>query len=122
MGLDTDTGVNGRHLSTRLRLAVPMVRALVKRPDIYVLDLTPVLTVVGDHGALMTRLRQHCAGKTLIALLSHDSLARDADLTVEFSGNRGQVRSGSPPRFRQEGESARRRESVREPADIGGAP
>lgn len=120
MGLDTDAGVNGRYLSTRMRFAVPLVRAMIKHPQIYVLDLTPLLSVLDDGDALVARLRRLCADSTLIALVSHDSLAAGADLTVEFVGPRGQIRTGGPER-KGEGPAEGRRAGLREAADIGGA-
>jgi hypothetical protein len=70
---------------------VPLVRALIKRPEIYVLDIEGLLSTSTDPTTLITRLRAHCEGKTLFLLLTHASLLEDADLTVSFEGARGTV-------------------------------
>lgn len=91
LGLDTDTGINGRYLPARLRLAIPLARVLIKRPQIYLLDPGPLLAVLNQPAALLTRLRKHCRGQTLFLLLSDDTLAKDVDVKMIFEGPNGRV-------------------------------
>ena len=121
LGLDADTGRNGRHLSARLRLSVPLARALVKCPDIYVLDLSPLAGVIDQPEALIARLRPYCDGKTLVVLASQGALAKDADLTVEFTSTKGQVKVKSSEREAAAKSAEPQREGVNEPAEIGAA-
>ena len=120
LGLDADTGVNGRQLSTRLRFAVPLVRALIKCPDIFVLDLTGLLTVSERGEEVMTRLHRYCEGKTLIILVGHATVPKQAELVVEFHGARGQVkRQPSETTAKERTRNDKVQAPVREPVTAG---
>jgi putative ABC transport system ATP-binding protein len=96
LGLDAETGNKGRYLPARLRFAVPLVRALIKHPEIYVLDIDALLSTSADPMALIARLRVHCEGKTLFLLLADGHLAENVDLIVNFSDARGTITSREP--------------------------
>jgi putative ABC transport system ATP-binding protein len=91
LGLDAETGSKGRHLPARLRFAVPLVRALIKHPEIYVLDIEALLATTTDTQALVVRLQTHCETKTLFLLLADESLAGAADMIISFNGAQGTV-------------------------------
>ncbi|WP_332683888.1 ABC transporter ATP-binding protein/permease [Bosea sp. (in: a-proteobacteria)] len=91
LGLDTDVGPRGRHLPLRLRLMVPLAQALIKRPDILVLDLDGFLAVGSDPAGLVARLMAHCRDQTLFLLLTDDTLAADIPEKVVFRGPAGRL-------------------------------
>jgi len=91
LGLDTDCGIRGRFLPARLKLAVPLAQALIKSPQIAVLDLTALLATSSEPDAIVERLRKHCAGMTLFLLLGDASLARDISPRIVFSGPSGAI-------------------------------
>ena len=91
LGLDAETGSKGRYLPARLRFAVPLVRALIKHPEIYVLDIEALLATTTDTKALVARLQAHCETKTLFLLLADESLAENADMIISFAGAHGTV-------------------------------
>ncbi len=91
LGLDTDCGIRGRYLPTRLRLAVPLAQALIKAPQIVVLDPSALLATTERAPEIVRRLREHCAGVTLFLLLSDASLAEDIALRIVFDGPTGVI-------------------------------
>jgi putative ABC transport system ATP-binding protein len=91
LGLDAETGNKGRHLPARLRFAVPLVRALIKHPEIYILDIEALLATTPEALPLVARLKAHCAGKTLFLLLADAQLADESDLVISFTGAHGTV-------------------------------
>lgn len=91
IGLNTDSGIRGRHLPTRLKLAVPLAQALIKTPQIAVLDITALLATTKQPEDLVHRLREHCKGMTLFLLLSDASLASGIRLRIVFNGSSGTI-------------------------------
>lgn len=91
LGLDTDVGPRGRHLPLRLRLMVPLAQALIKRPDILVLDLDGFLAAGSDPAGLVSRLIAHCREQTLFLLLTDPHLAADISEKLVFRGPAGQI-------------------------------
>lgn len=97
IGLNTDTGLRGRYLPARLKLAVPLAQALIKSPQIAVLDITALLGTAKDPAGVVARLREHCAGMTLFLLLSDVTLAADIVPKVAFQGSIGMVQLNETP-------------------------
>lgn len=91
LGLDTESGIRGRYLPARLRHAVPLVQALVKAPQIAVLDLGGLLAISDEPEEIVSRLRDYCAGKTLFLLLADGKLATGAPVRVAFHGAAGTI-------------------------------
>jgi putative ABC transport system ATP-binding protein len=91
IGLNTDCGIRGRYLPTRLRLAVPLAQALIKVPQIAVLDITGLAATARDPKGLIARLREHCAGMTLFLLLGDASLAEGISPRIVFNGPSGVI-------------------------------
>lgn len=98
LGLDTESGIRGRFLPARLRQVVPLMQALIKAPQIAVLDLSTFLAISEDPAAIVARLRRHCSGMTLFLLVGDASLLEDVPLRVAFHGPTGVVESGAWPR------------------------
>ncbi|MCU4178288.1 ABC transporter ATP-binding protein/permease [Bosea sp. BH3] len=97
LGLDTESGIRGRYLPARLRQAVPLVQALVKAPQIAVLDLTSLLAISEEPERIMHRLREYCADGTLFLLLGDANLVEDVPLRVAFHGPTGTVQAETGP-------------------------
>ncbi|KRE09826.1 hypothetical protein ASE63_04725 [Bosea sp. Root381] len=93
IGLNTDCGIRGRYLPARLKLAVPLAQALIKAPQIAVLDIGAFLALSGEAKAVVDRLREHCAGMTLFLLAGDASLVGDIPLRIVFIGPTGTVES-----------------------------
>ncbi|TCR67285.1 ABC transporter ATP-binding protein [Bosea sp. BK604] len=94
LGLDTDCGIRGRYLPQRLRLAVPLAEALIKAPQIAVLDPTALIATTSKGPEIIRRLREHCAGMTLFLLLGDASLANDITPRIVFHGPSGVIEDG----------------------------
>lgn len=97
IGLNTDTGLRGRYLPARLKLAVPLAQALIKSPQVAVLDITALLGTAKDPAGVIARLREHCAGMTLFLLLSDANLAAGIVPKVIFQGPIGMVELDERP-------------------------
>ncbi|PTM40898.1 ABC transporter transmembrane domain-containing protein [Bosea sp. 124] len=93
IGLDTDCGIRGRFLPTRLKLAVPLAQALIKAPQIAVLDMGAFLATSAEPDQIIGRLREHCAGMTLFLLVGDASLVADIPLRIVFDGPSGTIES-----------------------------
>lgn len=97
LGLDTESGIRGRFLPARLRQAVPLVQALVKAPQIAVLDISALLAISDDPEEIVARLHSYCAGMTLILLVGDANLAGEVPLRVVFHGATGTVEAQDTP-------------------------
>ncbi|SFI99699.1 putative ABC transport system ATP-binding protein [Bosea sp. OK403] len=91
IGLNTDCGIRGRFLPGRLKLAVPLAQALIKAPQIAVLDVAALVATSPEPEALIARLREHCAGMTLFLLLGDASLSAGISPRIVFSGPSGVI-------------------------------
>ena len=97
LGLDTESGIRGRYLPARLRQAVPLMQALIKAPQIAVLDVSGLLAISDDPAGIVERLRRYCSGMTLFLLMGDANLLQDVPLRVLFQGPTGVVEAGTPP-------------------------
>jgi putative ABC transport system ATP-binding protein len=95
IGLNTDCGIRGRFLPTRLKLAIPLAQALIKAPQIAILDLGAFLATTAEPEAVIARLREHCAGMTLFLLVRDDHLVGDIPLRIVFNGPSATLESGT---------------------------
>jgi putative ABC transport system ATP-binding protein len=95
VGLNTDCGIRGRFLPTRLKLAVPLAQALIKAPQIAILDIGAFLATTPEPEAVIARLREHCAGMTLFLLVRDAHLVGDIPLRIVFNGPTAMLESGT---------------------------
>jgi putative ABC transport system ATP-binding protein len=93
LGLNTDVGLRGRYLPLRLRLMVPLAQALIKRPDILVLDLDAFAVTCADPGGLVRRIANYCQDRTTFLLLTDQGLAADISEKIIFNGAVARVNS-----------------------------
>lgn len=91
LGLNTDVGLRGRYMPMRLRQMVPIAQALIKRPDILVLDLDGFLASSPDPDGLVGNLLEHCARQTVFLLLTDASHAADIECEIVFDGAAGRL-------------------------------
>lgn len=94
LGLDTESGIRGRYLPARLLHAIPLAQALVKAPQIAVLDVSALLAISDEPEKIVARLRSYCAGMTLFLLLGDARLVEDVPMRVVFHGATGSVEAG----------------------------
>ncbi|MGO4172020.1 ABC transporter transmembrane domain-containing protein [Bosea sp. TAF32] len=94
LGLDTESGIRGRYLPARLLHAIPLAQALVKAPQIAVLDVSALLAISDEPEKIVARLRSYCAGMTLFLLLGDARLVEDIPMRVVFHGATGSVEAG----------------------------
>ena len=97
LGLDTESGIRGRFLPARLRQAIPLVEALVKAPQIAVLDISALLAISDEPKEIVARLRSYCTGMTLFLLVGDAKLVGDVPLRVVFHGEAGTVEAQDTP-------------------------
>lgn len=97
LGLDTESGIRGRYLPARLRQAVPLVEALIKAPQIAVLDISALLAISDEPEAIVARLRSYCEGMTLFLLVGDANLVGEVPLRVVFHGATGTVEALGTP-------------------------
>ncbi len=93
IGLNTDCGIRGRFLPTRLKLAVPLAQALIKAPQVAVLDVGTFLATSAEPDQVLARLREHCASMTLFLLVGDASLVDGIPLRIVFNGPSGTIES-----------------------------
>ncbi len=88
LGLAYEIGPAGRLLSSQQRAAIALVRSLITRPDMLVLD--GALSVFGQAEAatILAALRHEMAGRSLVATLSAADDVSGFDEVLEFDGSR----------------------------------
>jgi putative ABC transport system ATP-binding protein len=93
IGLDYQAGHGGRLLFPAQRAAVSLARALIKRPDILILN--DALGAFGemDAAALIGRVRDTFQGRSLIVTSRDREIADEYETVVEFDGGRVQASS-----------------------------
>jgi putative ABC transport system ATP-binding protein len=88
MGLDAPAGPSGRQLVPRQRAAVVLVRALIGRPDMLVLDNALSSFTPSEARIVIARIRQDLTGRSLVVTLNDMDEAAEFDLAIEFDGPR----------------------------------
>ncbi|WP_413989859.1 cyclic nucleotide-binding domain-containing protein [Labrys okinawensis] len=101
LGLDHEVGPKGRTLMVTQRAAIGLVRCLIKRPEILILD-QPVLSTSGEEQQrIFSAVRRRMAGRTLLAAMRDPPPGETFDLVVTTAGNRiersAQAAAGGAP-------------------------
>jgi ABC-type multidrug transport system fused ATPase/permease subunit len=102
VGLEFNVGTGGGRLSTSQRQKAAIARALLKRPDILVLNEAAsaldgtILTKVGGG------VRRLCEGRTILWVIQRASLAKHFDRVLVMSGGR-LVEEGTPAELEKTG-------------------
>ncbi|WP_245410955.1 ABC transporter transmembrane domain-containing protein [Microvirga flavescens] len=88
IGLDHQVGTAGRLLDAQQRAGVNLVRCLVKKPDIFVLDGALTSFDEGRAQMLIGVLSEVCEGRSLFMVLPNDRQAEAFDILVRFRKGR----------------------------------
>jgi putative ABC transport system ATP-binding protein len=91
VGLDHQVGPAGRLLTSPQRAAVNLLRSVVKRPDILVVD--GALAPFGENKAkhVLQLLLDESQGRTLAVVLPNDREGDRFDTVIRFSGTQMQI-------------------------------
>jgi putative ABC transport system ATP-binding protein len=95
VGLDYNVGVAGKRLSAAQRQKVGLARALVKRPDLLVLNEATALFDSSAQQRLLDTILEACKGRGVIWALSRANLADRFDQVIVLQGGRVAAR-GAP--------------------------
>ncbi len=95
VGLDYNVGVAGKRLSAAQRQKVGLARALVKRPDLLVLNEATALFDNAAQQRLLDTILEACKGRGVIWALSRANLADRFDQVIVLQGGRVAAR-GAP--------------------------
>ncbi|MBV9153629.1 MAG: ATP-binding cassette domain-containing protein [Alphaproteobacteria bacterium] len=88
VGLDYHVGTAGSRLSPAQRQRAAMTRALLKRPDLLILNEATSALDAPAQAKVMAGLRHEMAGRGLIWVLHRASLARNFDRVLVMSGGK----------------------------------
>ena len=88
IGLDYEVGIGGARLAPAQRLKVSIARAVMKRPDLLVLDEATAPLDPATQRRVMDNLFAEFEGRTLIWSLHHASLAEEFGHTLVVDGGR----------------------------------
>ena len=88
VGLDYHVGTAGSRLSPAQRQRAAIARALLKRPDLLILNEATAALDAPAQSKATAGLRQEMAGRGLIWVLHRASLARNFDRVLVMSGGK----------------------------------
>ena len=88
VGLEYQVGTGGSRLSLAQRQRAAIARALLKRPDLLILNEATSALDGQTQGTVSEGVRQDMAGRGLIWVLHRASLARDFDRVLVMSGGK----------------------------------
>ncbi len=88
VGLDFPVGVGGGRLSAAQRQKLAIARAVLKRPDLIILNQATAPLDGASHNRIVARLRAEFAGRGVIWALHRPSLAEDFDAVIVLRAGR----------------------------------
>ena len=88
VGLDFQVGIGGARLTPAQRQKVSIARAVMKRPDVLVIDEATAALDRASQRRVMENLFSEFAGRTLIWSVHHASLAEEFEHTLVVDGGR----------------------------------
>ena len=88
VGLDYHVGTGGSRLSVAQRQCAAIARALLKRPDLLILDEATAALDGTTQAKVTEGIRQEMAGRGLVWVLHRASLARNFDQVLVMSGGK----------------------------------
>ena len=88
VGLDFQVGIGGARLTPAQRQKVSIARALMKRPDVLVIDEATAALDRASQRRVMENLFSEFTGRTLIWSVHHASLAEEFEHTLVVDGGR----------------------------------
>jgi ABC-type multidrug transport system fused ATPase/permease subunit len=102
VGLDFSVGIGGARLSQTQRQKLALARAIMKRPDILILNEATAAFDSGAQARVMENLFKVCAGSTVVWALHNAALAGSFDRVLVFADGRV-AESGSLEQLKQPG-------------------
>src|SRR5512147_1081610 len=88
LGLDFEAGIGGSRLSAAQRQRLGLARALIKRPDLLIIDHATAALDVAGQAAILTKLLREPIGAGLVWVLSNMEQAEHFDRIVVMEGGR----------------------------------
>ena len=88
VGLDFPVGIGGSRLTPAQRQKLSIARAVLKRPDVLIVDEATAMLDSAAQSRIMGSLQKEFAGRTLIWLVHHASLGKEFDQTLVMDGGR----------------------------------
>ena len=88
IGLDYEVGIAGARLSSSQRQRLAIARAVLKRPDLLILNEATASLDLATQGKLMERLHQEMEGRGLLWVLHRSNLASDFDRVLVMRNGR----------------------------------
>jgi putative ABC transport system ATP-binding protein len=88
VGLEFQAGVGGARLTPTQRQKLALARALLKRPDVLIINEATALLDNGSQGRLMDAVFKEAEGRTLIWVLHNAALAKRFDRVLVFAEGR----------------------------------
>ncbi len=95
VGLDYEVGIAGGRLSMEQRQKIALARALLKRPDLTVVNDATSALDSGQELELLRRVREYCAGRALVWLSGREDLAGEFDRVVVMENGKIAEREAS---------------------------
>lgn len=86
LGLDYNVGPGGKLLTNRQRAAIGLVRAVVRRPRVLVVDGALAAFSPAEAAQILAELRQELAGRMLIVGLPDSAASDGFDIVLRASG------------------------------------
>ncbi len=102
VGLDFPVGIGGKRLSAAQRQTLDLARALVKRPDLLLLNQSTSLLDSAAQAKVMSNILKSRAGRGVIWVLSHAEQARQFERVLVLRAGRV-VAQGSPSELEKPG-------------------
>ena len=112
IGLDHEVGAAGRLLSPQERASVNLVRCLVKRPDILIIDGALAPFDEERAGKILQALLEHIEQQSLFMVLSNDRQSAAFDVQIRFSAGRVVTEQTADPQRRARGPGAESAQNI----------
>ncbi len=112
IGLDHEVGAAGRLLSPQERASVNLVRCLVKRPDILIIDGALAPFDEERAGRILQALLEHFEQQSLFMVLSNDRQSAAFDVQMRFSDGRIVTEQTADPHRRAHGPGAENAQNI----------
>jgi ABC-type multidrug transport system fused ATPase/permease subunit len=101
VGLDYNVGPGGSRLSLAQRQMVGIARAVLKRPDLLILNEATSALDGQAQASVMKGIKEECAGRSIIWVLHRASLARNFDHVLVLSNGKLQEQGNSAELFQR---------------------
>jgi putative ABC transport system ATP-binding protein len=92
VGLDFPVGIGGKRLSAAQRQKLDLARALIKQPDLLLLNQSTSLLDAAAQAKIMNNILKSRVGRGVIWVLSHPDHTRHFDRVLELVGGRVAVK------------------------------